>query len=266
MNFASSLWGFIRSFLLPYIPIPVEKYIGSYGPFKFQLQFFNCNFRNFSSSHNGLANSFFALARHSKCIVDVGGHIGLTSLPVSSFLKGDQTLHIFEPSSTNFKLLCYHHKINKSKNSYVYNLALGHSDDSLSFYQSRATSPMHSVSKNFAPPSSFKTVIKQISLDSFVQDYSLCPDLVKIDVEGYEYNVLLGMSSILSSYNPILILSLHPSRIQDIGESVDKLVRYLHRFNYFIFDSSFNKVESPVFGEYYAIRLDQLLKLKQYLK
>lgn len=47
------------------------------------------------------------------------------------------------------------------------------------------------------------------TLDSFVAETNIRPDVIKIDIEGSEHLALLGSSKTISKYKPILIMELH---------------------------------------------------------
>ena len=51
----------------------------------------------------------------------------------------------------------------------------------------------------------YKYPVKTISLDSFFSNKKIIKSLLKIDVEGYEINVLLGSKKVLQKMNMILI-------------------------------------------------------------
>ncbi|MEA2693634.1 MAG: hypothetical protein QOJ16_3021, partial [Acidobacteriota bacterium] len=61
---------------------------------------------------------------------------------------------------------------------------------------------------------------------------SFAPDLVKIDVEGYELAVLKGGRGVLARYRPRLFLELHPERLRELGGSVQEVVRLLEETGY----------------------------------
>jgi FkbM family methyltransferase len=52
-------------------------------------------------------------------------------------------------------------------------------------------------------------VIPQISLDNEVAESGVAPDILKVDVEGYEMEVLTGAERLLSTRRPIICLELH---------------------------------------------------------
>lgn len=53
------------------------------------------------------------------------------------------------------------------------------------------------------------------SIDDFVISHNLVPDLMKIDVEGFEYDVLVGAIRTIGIYHPKIILETHSSELRE---------------------------------------------------
>lgn len=68
-------------------------------------------------------------------------------------------------------------------------------------------------------------------MDSFVREHSISQiDVVKVDVEGYELDVLAGMSQILSrKRKPLLYVEVHPLGLNGKGEPA-KVCSFLERY------------------------------------
>jgi FkbM family methyltransferase len=74
------------------------------------------------------------------------------------------------------------------------------------------------------------------TLDSLRDEQAFRPDVMKIDVEGYEIAVLRGAGRILSEDRPILFLEVHPQRIQELGGAMRELGDLLGGHGYRVFD------------------------------
>jgi FkbM family methyltransferase len=74
------------------------------------------------------------------------------------------------------------------------------------------------------------------TLDSLRDELSFRPDVMKIDVEGYEISVLRGAGRILSEDRPFLFLEVHPPRIRELGGSMRELVDLLTGHGYRVRD------------------------------
>jgi FkbM family methyltransferase len=71
-----------------------------------------------------------------------------------------------------------------------------------------------------------------IYLDQFAEN-NRSPDIIKIDVEGAEYQVLKGAEKVLDKHRPIIILEAHiGERLQELGGSMEKIESLLEEKDY----------------------------------
>lgn len=93
--------------------------------------------------------------------------------------------------------------------------------------------------RNRGAPAHILDDIPRHSLDSLFlhRIESSRPLLVKIDVEGGEYHVLEGGRFLLTSLKPLLLLSVHPTMLPPLGQSVESVERLLQELGY-----SFEKI------------------------
>ncbi len=56
-------------------------------------------------------------------------------------------------------------------------------------------------------------ILKSTALDELVKKNKISPTFIKIDVEGAEYNILEGMTNILATYKPLIMIEKHPTLI-----------------------------------------------------
>jgi FkbM family methyltransferase len=80
-----------------------------------------------------------------------------------------------------------------------------------------------------------------IALDDYCKDFTRL-DLLKIDVEGYEYKVLRGAEKTIQKFKPVIILELS-LYIKDIEKiEIIHFINYLYAIGYDIFDLQSNPV------------------------
>jgi FkbM family methyltransferase len=141
------------------------------------------------------------LGLRSEIIFDVGADIGMVSLFIS---EGNPAARIyaFEPSKHSFPILL--NTIKKNKNLSVTPLKMAVSAESSlqSFYYS----PENSVISSLKPrPGFIEEVVNVTSIEDFcVQNKIDKIDILKIDVEGFESQVIAGMGEQIINSRPMI--------------------------------------------------------------
>lgn len=70
------------------------------------------------------------------------------------------------------------------------------------------------------------------TVDGEVERLGLTPSLVKVDVEGWELDVLRGAEEVLGRHRPVLLVSVHPDVLEQRGISVAEVLLYLRARGY----------------------------------
>jgi FkbM family methyltransferase len=152
--------------------------------------------------------------------IDVGAHYGYFSLIASDIVK-DGKVYSFEPSSKSFNIL--KRNVSSITNVTIFNKAVSQGNTPIAFYEfDNLHSEYNSTQiSQFENEDWFKAIkpnmqkIDSISLSTFCTDNSIYPDIIKIDVEGFENEVIKGAENLLTSSKkkPIVILEyLEPKR------------------------------------------------------
>ncbi len=155
-------------------------------------------------------------------IIDVGANYGFLSLTFAANLKNAQ-IYSFEPHPQIYADFSDSIRQNNFDRIKAENLAVGDSEKDIAINLYNQTSNILDVlgkSENVA-------TIRQITLDNYIKSNNITPDFVKIDVDGYEPNVLRGMSEILDKFKPVLVVETN----DDLS-----VLEWLRGKNYKIFD------------------------------
>jgi FkbM family methyltransferase len=121
-----------------------------------------------------------------KTIVDAGAHVGLFSLVASTFAK--EVISI-EPHPLNFKLLQLNLEINNAENVMPINKALWSKPETITLYEGKHTGA-HTILKKC---DSKKFNVRSITLKDLIDELGEI-DLLKVDMEGAEFEVLSGLN------------------------------------------------------------------------
>ncbi len=198
-------------------------------------QFYFSNWENFGEGHNSSFLYCLKEAENKKVVLDVGGHIGLFSMPLSRRIAPEGKIYSFEPSEINCSYLKQHLRLNNIKNVEVQTCLVGKENlDAVDFYEDQnQVNPMGSLTLTDNIKNNVVVVSKKmVTLDKFCEDMKIKPELIKVDVEGAEIDLLWGGITIIKSSRPTIVLSLHPRHIRQMGQSLKSLTDYLQEVNY----------------------------------
>ena len=149
-------------------------------------------------------------------VIDIGAHIGAFSIPIAKAIdsQGGKVIS-FEPQRITYMQLCSNAVINRLDNVYPHNIAICDFDQVVAIpeldYQTCINASAFSMEKRYRERHGIESSVKKdlhevpgIALDSFeILDRV---SLVKIDVEGLEFEVIMGAKKFLENheYPPIL--------------------------------------------------------------
>jgi len=86
-----------------------------------------------------------------------------------------------------------------------------------------------------------------VSIDELIEKKFDPPDMIKIDVEGLEFDVLQGARELLLAKKPLLSIELHPSLLARGGASALAIAQYLEEAGYVLHNEQLGRVKQGFF-------------------
>jgi len=162
----------------------------------------------------------------NKDFIDGGAYIGDSAVIFEKYYNPNK-IYAFEPDDKNYNLLSKTIIRNNLKKIIPIKKGLGEQEKIISFKSQGALSSISRQGEN---------KIDIITIDDFVLKNNLKIGLIKLDVEGYELNVLKGAIKTIKKYNPILLIAIYHNGkqffetkdfIKKINDSYKFLIRKL---------------------------------------
>jgi FkbM family methyltransferase len=139
------------------------------------------------------------LLREGGTFFDIGANIGSYTLLASEQRKTQ--VFAFEPHPHTFALLAENIRINLRQNVRLHQAALSHCEDIAYLTNSAGSSTNYLACDRGLD--SLQVPVKRV--DSVCQQQGAIPEIVKLDVEGHEYEVLEGFGSYLDHVQVLFI-------------------------------------------------------------
>ena len=164
--------------------------------------------------------AFRTLVREGDVVLDIGANVGFFTLLAARRTGPGGSVYAFEPLPRNLAYLRRHLELNSVTNVEVLPVALSSSAGTARF-GSAANPAMGGLAVEG------ELEVRTETLDELVASKRVRPPgFLKIDVEGAEYDVLMGAAATLTRHRPVLLLSTHGYREQE------RCCAFLHNLRY----------------------------------
>lgn len=157
------------------------------------------------------------ISKGKKVVFDIGANVGLYSLALSLHAK---KVFSFEPVPRNVAYLYHNLRLNKVNNVFIAPCAIG-SKSKLTLFEEGTNTATGKVSEEGIQP------VFVVALDDFCSTFKVLPELLKIDIEGAEYDLLLGAKKSLVLLPPLFI-SYHSPELEKKCTLLLKSYGYKH--------------------------------------
>ncbi len=165
---------------------------------------------------------FEKLLKPGMTFVDVGANIGYFTLLAARAVGSTGRVVAFEPDRGNFSLLQNNVERNGYQNVELVQEAVSDKAGTATFYLKKENLSAHSLVRE---ENTTEVQVETVSLDEFFKNKPI-PDVIKIDVEGAEPAVLIGMHDILAKSEKMAVITeFYPRAIASFGYAPEAYLR-----------------------------------------
>jgi len=189
---------------------------------------------------------------------DIGSNAGYYSLVANRFITTGK-IYAVEPLPENIALLQQHIALNKKyithNNIIVCPFAIAGENKAVLFSNSStqsdgntyiASSPVYAAAE--------KIMVQCYTIDELVRQGYAAPSILKIDVEGAEYDVLEGAAATLKTFRPYILLATHDFHLPGVK---DKCVSFLTALGYIVTHTGGHNKNEKGLDDFIAIHKDK---------
>ena len=181
-----------------------------------------------------------------KILVDVGSNVGSVTLPLAKLFNSSTIISI-EPTTFAFSKLKKNLNLNPNlkKRIKLFNVFISDKRKKVNFVHSswdlKAKHRKHEIHLGTLK----KTSNKVQSLSQLLKKIQKKIDFIKIDVDGYEIDVLRSGKKIINKYKPIIYFEFAPYLYREFGYSPKVLIDFIKKeLNYIFLNENFDEVKN----------------------
>ena len=173
--------------------------------------------QNYSIFEPEMVNLFQTLINKNDVVLDVGANVGLTSILFCELAKN---VFSYEPSKNTFENLKINLENSGYNNFHINNFGLGEKKEELILtYNPKNKTNAFINNVNFSNYSESQNLISEkvqikrlddLSIEIIPNGTSETINFIKIDVEGFEIDVIKGGLKLINKEKPIIILEMNP--------------------------------------------------------
>ena len=162
-------------------------------------------------------------------IVEIGANIGYYALMEASIIGDKGKIYAIEPFPSNFDLL----KRNVELNSYdniieLHKMAISNQSGKTKLY----VSDKHNLCNMLESDADGFVEVTTKTFDEFIADKQL-PDMIRMDIEGFEYYILDGMKKTMDKCNSCkMFIEVHPYQMYEKDLDFKKPLQTLFDFGF----------------------------------
>jgi FkbM family methyltransferase len=196
--------------------------------------------RNLRISDDEAVNFIISnLKKDNSIFIDIGCNYGAFSIPISK-LKNNLDIFCFDPSRKSLNKLIENIKLNDLRNIMYFELGIGERtktvlfNDNLDNYKNSGSYQIDNLKEGYK--------INVDSIDNLIEKKIIKPKeniFIKIDIEGYEFYALNGLTKTIKNYNVMILFEFSKKILQNHYNLEEKLLNFLDDNNLRIYNLKF---------------------------
>ena len=184
------------------------------------------------------------LKKDDLTIIDIGANIGSVSLVMAKIFNNSRIFSI-EPTNYAYQKLCRNLDLNENLKKNISLRQLFITNDK----KPKAVWSSWNFEKSNDKHEKHLGTLKEIKqnpyvkLNQFIKNEDISNvDFIKLDVDGYELEVLVSGEDFLKKNKPIIFIEIAPYLYPEFGYNCYELIKFIKKMNYEFFDEDTKKI------------------------
>jgi FkbM family methyltransferase len=202
--------------------------------FRHSFPLYNFMYRRFKLSNDADEIALLEeLVKPGSHVLDIGANIGFYARILSRLVEKDGRVYCFEPDAVNFRHL--QSNTRGLQNVHIYRQAVSDRKGTLKVYKSKLLNVDHRT----YPVSNYDSIeeTEAVSIDELIAENIIQrPNVVKIDIQGYELSAFRGMEKLLHDSSSLNIVAEYwPHGFRRAGTSALEFFDFFNERGYSFF-------------------------------
>jgi FkbM family methyltransferase len=183
--------------------------------------------------------------------LNIGSHIGSVCLPISLCINNVTAIEAY-PHTYNH--LCDNIQLNNLSNINTFNIAVGNSEEDVYFMSETKVCPIENINRivnntggmHVFTENDIKNNVRSANLTDKIIKHKINKldnlnidnfDIILVDIEGFEYEFLLGAEKKLIKNKPIIIIEIWcdaKRKKENMIETQEEVINYIKSLNYIL--------------------------------
>ncbi len=175
--------------------------------------------------------AFEISVKKNAIVLDIGANIGINAMRLSKLVGDNGKVYAFEPIPFNQQRFKKNIQLNKITNITLMEFALGQHNEQVIISIDDKEENMGAIS--LRNPTEHGIAIEVRNGDEWVLQNNIEKiDFMKIDVEGFEWNVINGFSESIKKYHPTILLEWDTNYLSLVGADMNNWDEFITKNNY----------------------------------